>query len=704
MRGNRITILALIILTAFAIYSCGGGGTSTTSGTSISGKVADGYVANAKVTVYSDADMTTQIGSGTSNSNGDFTITLSVSQLPATIYLKSEGGYAIDTGLPAPTMRFVGETSGLSSYNITPITELIFTEFLNEGNLQTALQNVASDLGLSINDLYSDPETNQNVSDAVEDVVSSATLGGTLPPGDYIGYAYVFDSGDLGNLTITDIASLTALRETFSITVDSNGNVTGQTSDSSSITGMVKGSSMVLEIEDSPTSLTRVAGEIGIMGCISGVFTSLDSSTNPPTLTNGVFLATVIPSTVSGSQTYIDGLRTSISGLLPGPHFFLGRDSFRTDITDDIELAWGSYTIDSISTDVLTISSGLDVRHEDAPDTSVNYQITSAALDVDNSQNPPIPTLMFEMEFTDDTANPTFKGYLIRSIGNRKGIYLITDPSTGTVTSIGDANFTPNVTSMPHLKENTTYDVESVSLDFTAIDLSRTNLINYIETNNYDRDQFTSPTYYAGMGPIGHTGDVQNGLTVLTGSIFGKKEDQDLDNMGDTADSITVGTLYATGAFSGEYFFGGTTGTTLNSDNPGLFVGFTLENTTNPTIPTFTGTLYYLERTVYTNDYSGYSGSYGMGTITISSCSGQAGEVSISHTDANGQTESISLACEKSSTAGGLGGIYHMYGSTTDGYLDVFWSVGSKKAIWFSSNDTAGNGTITDVGEAYLTY
>lgn len=123
MKGARIHTLAVILLSVFVLFlaGCGGSGGSggSTGDATISGKVADGYVSGADVYAYSDADMTNQIGAGSTDSEGNFSMVLSVSSVPDPVYLKSVGGTDVATGMPAPTMLFVGSGSA-GTFNITP--------------------------------------------------------------------------------------------------------------------------------------------------------------------------------------------------------------------------------------------------------------------------------------------------------------------------------------------------------------------------------------------------------------------------------------------------------------------------------------------------------------------------------------------------------------------------------------------------------
>ena len=130
MKSVKIHLLVGILVSLFVLVlaGCGGSGSGSdgnTGGATISGKVADGYVSGADVYAYSDADMTNQIGAGSTDSEGNFSMVLSVSPVPDPLYLKSVGGIDVETQMPAPTMLFVASGSS-DTFNIPPLTDCLY--------------------------------------------------------------------------------------------------------------------------------------------------------------------------------------------------------------------------------------------------------------------------------------------------------------------------------------------------------------------------------------------------------------------------------------------------------------------------------------------------------------------------------------------------------------------------------------------------
>ncbi|TYO97475.1 hypothetical protein EDC39_11015 [Geothermobacter ehrlichii] len=153
--------MGIALLLMLALAGCGSDSSTgtTVAPTTLSGAVVDGYVQNARVTVYADIGMTQELASGVTDAEGRFVLDLAGTDLPSTFYLRSRGGIDRDTGLPAPTMRFVGSYSADGIY-VTPLTDMLYRYARVEG-LAAAKTRIAGRLGLAEQDLYADPAAGQ---------------------------------------------------------------------------------------------------------------------------------------------------------------------------------------------------------------------------------------------------------------------------------------------------------------------------------------------------------------------------------------------------------------------------------------------------------------------------------------------------------------------------------------------------------------
>jgi hypothetical protein len=135
-----ILALTLLISSSLLLFSCGGGGgggtTATTTGGMISGTAVKGPVNGATVTAYAinNGTMGAQIGSGTTDAQGNFTI--SIGSYSGSVMLQMNGGTYTDeaTGTPNLAMQSgdvmtsvitsVTAGSAMSGIQITPLTSM----------------------------------------------------------------------------------------------------------------------------------------------------------------------------------------------------------------------------------------------------------------------------------------------------------------------------------------------------------------------------------------------------------------------------------------------------------------------------------------------------------------------------------------------------------------------------------------------------
>ncbi|MDL1970498.1 MAG: hypothetical protein LWW94_05925 [Candidatus Desulfofervidaceae bacterium] len=688
LRKLGFLCLALIFITS--LVSCNGGSSSTSGNATISGVVADGYVKNAQVFVYSDAGMTNQIGSGTTDDSGNFSITLSVSAVPDTVYIKSVGGTIIDTGMPAPTMTFIGSNT-LSAFNVTPLTDSLYKYTTSKRSMNSAADYMKNKLGLSDTSLiWGDPVANSDLQDELYKVLSSGTQGGTLPDGQYKVTYLRFGEDDINNATFTGIDNIISQRkEQFYVTI-SNGEVSGTTNDGKSVVGRVQGSALLMNFQGT-NSVTRICGNIGLLSSVSGVYTRYSTGSTEPV--KGVFVATFIPSTGLDSQE----MANVITQLYTGARHTLFRDIFGSDH----DIGWGDVNITSVDPDTNTVraaspfsvmvSSNTNV---DPTSTTLNFQSGKLVAETDGTPNNIIILSFTETSGTD---------YFIQPVGSRKGIYICTD-TTGTVTGIGDSYMSKTESLAPSFDAGTQYNVSLAVVPVMFLGQSRANNLDLMHFSN----SFSTPS---DITTTPYVRDSQQEMVIVfNGSMLAFKQDADGDfadppSPGQPADYIRFLELYETGAMQGEEINGGSLD--FNQDGqldslckfPVTFVGYIKKQ--GESAPSFTGILNSLFRVLYALDYSEYANAYYTGILSIQGRG--ANTVTLNWRDASGNnTGTATLSCEN------LDGLLHIYGADDpnddQSYIDLYWPIGGQKAVYVHSDSSDGQGTIDELGEAYLTY
>ena len=687
MKGLKMCPLLSVILSVFAlvILSCNGGsgsgnssGSGTTGGATVSGIVADGYVSNANVYIYSNADTTTQIGSGATDSNGNFSITLSVSAVPDLIYIKSVGGTDVATGMPAPTMLFVGSGSS-GTFNITPLTDCLYKYSLTMG-FDEAKQHLTGQLLISEAELFDDPVANTDLTGALNSVLSSGTMDGTLTDGDYIVYGMLFLGSPLGPPIVTQ--EPVEMNVTISNGVVSGTEVVDIDGNLYYLTGRVQGSSVVLTLADDPnpgsvSELLRIAGDIGLMGSVTGVVTYFDTA---PVFATGMFVANFLPATAPvGIGSEVAGV---ISSIYSGPRHMVLRDIFGgTNM-----LGWGDLNI-NIDPDTGDFTAGgpttlyFDNDSCEACDpTQVPVEFVSGEI-FETSGGDRTNIIYLEFEIAPPSGEML---YLLQPVGSRRGFFVV-DAATF---MIGDAYMSTGAGLAPSLDSTTNYEVKVAVAHAGMLDQLRSDWIGTEANMMPYSDSFTTPDISGGTD-FDLTGDL---LKVFNGSLIAFKNDAD-GGFSDATDFIRLVELYETGAIQGEEILGGLlpSGDPLGF-YPATFVGFVKKQ--GETAPSVAGTRNFLARALYGLDPTGYLNVLVTGDLTISGLS-----ATLNWTESGGTSGTASLTVENTD------GLYHMHGvlnSTT--YIDIFWPLGGKKSVYITSDNETGGWVITEVGEAYLTH
>jgi len=755
-------------LTATATDAAGNVSTSSTGvlivvngNPNASGAVVDGRVKNANLTLYSDAAMTQQVGSGTTNNSGAFSITLTASTMPDPVYIKSVGGTDIDTGMPAPTMRFVGNTSGtnaLTTFNITPLTEDVVDRMDKGASLASAQTTALSSFGLSGltgggAGLYDDPSANTTLQAAEFKKLAAGTMGATIGAGNYKMFAIALDESDVGATQISGIGATTDTTATTllssstqafiaaSISVDASGNISGGSTSTGFFRGKIVGSSMMFDIVDSQTpssvtTLTRVVGNIGLNGSVAGNFTDISGlGGGTPQVTKGVFVGSVIPSTgvnAANLATFISNFYTP--GTTTGLMNIVARDIF-TPSTQAPSVNWGQAAVTGVNLTAGTVTMGnMTMRSDGGTNSGINGGSASGSVAtastttmtfsngvfVKDANGLPTNLLVFEYTLGAD------KLYIATAVGLRRSIYFFvpsSGPTAGKITTVGDAYMSKVDSVAPNgFTAGATHDVTVADIHPGMPGSPRTQALN----------EGLQPTSAGAMTiPSGIT--VGNGfwdpnsstpapeLMVFQGSMFVMKKDDNNDFgqslvTGTVDDHLRVVEFFESGAMQGEEIMGGTItppgggAAVPMRDFPGNFVGF-VHNQADP-VPSFSGTLNFLARTMYANNYGAFINAYTAGTLSITAPVGTtAGSATLTVTDdgtGNAGSAPISLTVDAPSST--TPGVYHIRGvltpastGNTGEYIDITWPIGGTKALYAISDNANGNGTITEVGEAYLT-
>lgn len=736
--------LAAGMAVLMALAACGGGGgstatstttTTTTGSPSIAGSVVDGRVKNATLTLYSDQAMTQQVGSGTTDATGAFNITLSVKTAPDPIYIKSVGGIDLDTGMPAPTMCFVGNTGGankLTRFHVTPLTNRVCKLARGKGmTLSAAQTRVRTDFGLSSNTgaggLYEDPTaTGQSaLRAAIYRALGTGTMLSTIPAGSYKMYAIAVDDSNVGATVITGPADIKAkFLVSANVTVNASGNVTG-TSGASVIRGRVQGDAMLFDILDNattPTQITRVVGHVGLHGSVAGDFTAVSNLATTPVMHKGLFVGALIPTSglnATGLATFVRNFYLSGTGANKGKMNFMARDIFVSGGALP-RVRWGQVTMSAIDAAAGTVTMGNISATEDAG--SVAGTPGAASLTFNSGEyvkSGTNPTDLLLSKYTSAVSTPAgtinFPIYSITAVGLRRGIYIVINPANANkVQSFGEMFL--DLVDHPAVggwTQGATHDVGVASIHLGMLNQTRSQAL--AQFNPQSVGPMAIPAALtSGTTSSGYlNGSAGQPLMVFAGGMFAMKQDANNDfanntfGGGTTQDYLRVMEFFESGAFQGDEILGGTlTVGGMNytlSNYPAVFVGF-VRKQGDPT-PSFTGTVNILARTMYATNYNAYKDAYVYGTMTISKAPTTAatGAATLTGQSAGSPSpQTLNLTIDKLTT--GAPGMYHMHGPMgASQYLDITWPVGGSRALYMISNNASGTGNVTEIGEAYIT-
>jgi len=668
--------------------------------------------------------MTTQVGSGSTDATGAFSITLTTATAPDPIYIKASGGTDIDTGMPAPTMRFVGNSSGtnaLTTFNITPLTDDVMDRVDRGETLAAAQAGAISAFGLAsntgTNGLYEDPTLTANAAlrAAAFSKLTAGTTGGTIGAGSYKMFAIVMGKADITiPRTIATIAGLTASTAfvTADITVAANGDITGTGGAGVTFTGKVVGSSMVFNIIVTPTHITRVAGNIGLYGSVAGNFTDIDGIGGAPIFNNGVFVGSLIPASgvsTAGLSSFLtsfytpDPLGTTTTGT--GLMNLVARDIFIPAATIP-RIYWGQTGVKAINVSGGSVTmSDMAARPDAGSVAGAAGTFLFTAGSYINVGTVPTNLLVFSYNIGGGSTL-----YVATSVGLRRGIYFVTDPLNKVVT-VGDSYMSKARGLSPSgFTAGATHDITTANTHPGMPGLSRTAALAQGLTPSAAGAMSIPATLTLGNAYLDSTTvPAAPELMVFQGSMFAMKKDA-LDTFatnqisGGADTHIRLVQFLESGAFQGEAIQGGTIpgGLLLMRNFPDNMVGF-IHDQASTTTPAFSGTLNFLARTQYASSYTGFANAYVSGTLAITAPGAGDGSATLIATSA-GSTTATTATLTVVKPLASQPGLYHMHGAfgATE-YIDIVWPVGGTKAVWAISDNASGTGTVTDVGEAFMT-
>ena len=732
----------------FSLAACGGGGdtaagaaapaAATTS--SISGVVADGYVSGATVKVYSDVDMTAEIGSGTTDASGNFSITISANPVPAILYIKTTGGLDIDTNMPAPTMMFAGAYVD-GSLNVTPLTDRVVKEFISAGGtLEGAYTTISGKLGISDANLKGNPVTNPATESGMYDILSSGTQGNTLPDGNYqIKLLYFLGDEMRDGLYITGITSgakpIEGRVKTISIEI-TGGNITGtfnidDVAGDETIEGRVQGTALYMNFYNATTNTVfRFAGELALSSASGNVLKVVGTA-----VTSGLFLATF---TKDAPQTddQKGHLFAAIAHVMEGWNYAAARDVF---FYGKPRIAWGSGKIATFHPGDFTHFDYTELNISVFTDFDTELPIVEEkagiATFIGDSRiwvsretflwATTVPIWNAGSSTWEETpvGNLTLDLYHIGVAGNPKGMALSVTPVIGNpfaafsnrVAAITERVGMRNSTAAIFLQPSATYNVQAAVVDVQMLAKTRTSLLDTVNNPSaanfemaFSGGSFTAPALNSDGLLIGWEASAHGTSPYVTKIVSGNTFITRSDNTEDWAafngavsgaDYLMSVEMYEGGAMSGTRLQGGTFLTYNLAYLPMSMVMFAQKVGTTP--PNVIGTRNFLARSLYSTlgggtasgNYTYHKNAWSYGSLTINTVTG-IGSLTIT---SSGVTVTVPMTVVKET------GMVHIYGALGEGYLDLYWPVGGKKATYVRSANTAGTGLVTDVGEAYVT-
>lgn len=719
------------------------------SGETISGKVADGYVSGATLTVYGSAEMTEEniIGTGTTDANGAFSIELSTNSVPDPIYIKSEGGIDIDLGLPAPVMLFAGSADGSGGYNVTPLTDMVYKYIGIQGSLDASQAFLTGVLGISADDLGADPVENATAGAALAKVLASGTQGSTLSAGEYTMHILFFEQDDLGGGSLADVNAVAERIVAVPISVNDEGQIESEVAVDDGIdfdndgtddllygAGGVVGSSVFIsfdvnEFDDGEDGWHfSIAGELGLFGSLSGRCYLREEGA----LRQGVFVATFTPVGITNAQ------KTAVFQQLGG---IMASNQASYLLFNDVLIDESVVPQISYGTIVLTQDgasgfdfSDLDVNRivYDGPGVDDDPVWTDASGDLD---------YLVASEQTRILATRQNNTYFILPAGCRKGICVTVDGGDAIIKA-GQMFLNRTDSLAPVLQTDTTYNLAQVCIGSFVLNnnITRADALEAVLVTD-GITELTVPS--SGGMALGSAYNADSGeILGVSGSFLALKKDADddfADILGAGGDYLMSLEMYETGALVGTRLDAGTVtiegyGPYQNYKNPINYVMYAYGDDT--AAPSCNATMKFLARAFQGGGVFSEIPVWTSGHLTIEidqdSTTG-SGMLLVENIDGCGysaddpiEDEAFGEAVNYPSTVtmnverigAGNSGLLHIYGTGTytiyyllgteelEYYWDIYWPIGAPRASYMFSyyDEDASAFRVNEIGEAYITY
>ncbi len=718
--------------------------------TTIVGVVADGYVANATLTIYNSPHFLSSniIGSGTTDENGNFNIVLNSnynsSANNGVLYIKSEGGILIDTGMPAPTMFFAGSSTE-GKYNVTPVTDLVLKQMLRGKDLATSQALAANVTGISEDALYKNPVVNATAENGVEKVLSAKMLNVSLSPGNYTFYLAYYTLGDLeDHLQVSSSSDVTNRIVALPVSVEKNGtaiHITGETdididfdgtNDQVQVEGWVIGGSVAMTIDVNDNASMIISGRVGLLGSVAGRARIKESNSEEPGVFSGIFM----PDGITTAQ------RESIFNVLK--NITQGESSliYHQILMPDHEAPSVGYG--SIELTGKEDNSGFDydnfvLKEAEYNDTQNGMDITDilngtqGSFDyMTDSDGVKIPMLLFPFNFTDNYDNSTINVYFLLPAGSGSGLYI--SARNNTMLDAGLVILTKKDSVAPLWEGGESYALASAAVGFHLLSFGQRDPVTGRIVNNpravsqivaqMGQNSTSSPEVFTipGSGAFNMNATYwDDEIYVFSGRSMNIVDDPDEDfndagNATESGDFSLYIEKYETGAMVGDYMMGGSIPWADNSIKklytlPASVVAFASINGTQA--PDFTGQMDFVSQSIDGGGVENEVPVFSRGNLVIDSSQGN-GTMTISYIDSDNYTPpntSFAVRVDKISGTG----LLHIYTPNTVSYTidgqdrdvawDIYWPIGAPKGVYFFSiDDGTGTMRVNEIGDIFVNF